>query len=154
MKRGLMLFFAAALVVVPLAVVGCKGKVDKEADMAKFETTEAMIPVEDVEITQTSVTEPSATQVISQETIPPTASVPPAADSAAPGARQDNLSRNKDIQTALKAANFYTGNIDGKIGPKTKRAIVGFQKANGLKADGKVGPKTWAELEKYLTVQQ
>lgn len=55
-----------------------------------------------------------------------------------------------EIQTALKNANFYTGEIDGKIGPKTKKAIEEFQKANNLKADGKVGPKTWALLSTYL----
>ena len=153
MSRSLMLFFAVALMVVPLAVVGCNGKVDKEAEMAKLETTEAMAPVEDVVVTQSPVTEPSATQSVSQETIPPTAAVPPAADTMT-AAGQDKLSRNKDIQTALKAANFYAGSVDGKIGPKTKRAIVEFQKAKGLKADGRVGPKTWAELEKYLTTGQ
>jgi peptidoglycan hydrolase-like protein with peptidoglycan-binding domain len=55
-----------------------------------------------------------------------------------------------EIQTALKNAGFYTGNIDGKIGPKTKVAIEEFQKANGLKADGKVGTKTWALLSQHL----
>ena len=154
MNRSLMLVFAAALMVVPLAVVGCKGKVNKESDMAKLETTEAVAPTEDVVVTQSPVTEPSATQAVNQETIPPTAAVPPVADTVTLGAGQNNLSRNKDIQTALKAANFYTGSIDGKIGPKTKRAIVEFQKAKGLKADGKVGSKTWMELEKYLTTQQ
>jgi peptidoglycan hydrolase-like protein with peptidoglycan-binding domain len=149
-----MLVFAVALMVVPLAVVGCKNKVDREADMSNFETTEAMTPVEDVVVTQSPVTEPSAAQAVNQETIPPTAAVPSMTDTTTPGMGQDKLSRNKDIQTALKAANFYTGSIDGKIGPKTKRAIVEFQKAKGLKTDGKVGPKTWMELEKYLTAQQ
>jgi peptidoglycan hydrolase-like protein with peptidoglycan-binding domain len=54
-----------------------------------------------------------------------------------------------EIQTALKNAGFYAGNLDGKIGPKSKKAIEDFQKANGLKADGKVGPKTWEALSKY-----
>ena len=54
-----------------------------------------------------------------------------------------------DVQTALKNAGFYTGNLDGKIGPKSKKAIEDFQKANGLKADGKVGPKTWEVMSKY-----
>jgi peptidoglycan hydrolase-like protein with peptidoglycan-binding domain len=58
-----------------------------------------------------------------------------------------------DIQTALKNAGYYTGKIDGKIGPMTKKAIESFQKANNLTADGKVGPKTWAELGKYLIQQ-
>ena len=57
-----------------------------------------------------------------------------------------------EIQTALKNAGLYTGEIDGKIGPKTKRAIEAFQKENGLKADGKVGSKTWEALSKNLNV--
>lgn len=55
-----------------------------------------------------------------------------------------------EIQTALKNAGFYAGSIDGKIGPKSKKAIEDFQTANGLKADGKVGPKTWEALSKHL----
>ena len=57
----------------------------------------------------------------------------------------------KQIQRALKSAGFYQGPIDGKIGPKTKTAIIKFQKANGLKADGVVGKRTSAELNKYLS---
>jgi murein L,D-transpeptidase YcbB/YkuD len=57
---------------------------------------------------------------------------------------------NQEIQTALKNAGYYTGAIDGKIGPKTKKAIGDFQKASGLQADGKVGPKTWVLLSKHL----
>jgi len=55
-----------------------------------------------------------------------------------------------EIQTALRNAKFYTGKIDGKIGPVTKKAIEEFQKANNLKIDGKVGPKTWKVLSTYL----
>lgn len=57
---------------------------------------------------------------------------------------------NIEIQTALKGAGFYSGKIDGSIGPKSKKAIENFQSANGLKVDGKVGPKTWEALSKYL----
>ena len=55
-----------------------------------------------------------------------------------------------EIQTALKHAGFYSGKIDGKIGPKSKKAIDDFQSANGLKVDGKIGPKTWEVLCKHL----
>lgn len=55
-----------------------------------------------------------------------------------------------EIQTALKNAGFYTGDVDGKVGPMTKKAVIEFQKANSLEADGKVGPKTWGALAKYL----
>lgn len=58
--------------------------------------------------------------------------------------------RTKQIQIALRKAGFYTGNIDGKIGPRTKKAIIAFQRSKGLKPDGIVGPKTWEELRKYL----
>ena len=58
-----------------------------------------------------------------------------------------------EIQTALKNAGYYTEGIDGKLGPKTKKAIEDFQKANALKADGKIGPKTWSVLSKYLNPQ-
>ncbi len=59
----------------------------------------------------------------------------------------------KDIQNALKNAGFDPGAIDGKIGPRTKQAVMEFQKVNGLKVDGKVGSKTWGELSKYLGAQ-
>lgn len=57
-----------------------------------------------------------------------------------------------EIQTVLKNAGFYAGNLDGKIGPKSKKAIEDFQKANGLKVDGKVGPKTWEAMTRYSSV--
>jgi len=56
----------------------------------------------------------------------------------------------EQIQTALKNAGYYTGSIDGKLGPRSKKAIEAFQKDNGLKADGKVGRKTWAKLQTHL----
>ena len=56
----------------------------------------------------------------------------------------------KDIQRALKRAGYYTGPVDGVIGPRTKRAIRSFQKANGLKSDGVVGQRTWAKLEEFV----
>lgn len=147
MGRGLSAIFLITLMIMPLAIFGCKAKVEKEAEALK---TEATVPTEEDVFTQAPITELSPSQAVIQETIPPTAAVPPAEEGGAKAAADDKLGRNKDIQTALKAAGFYTGNVDGKIGPKTKRAIVEFQKAMGLKADGKVGPKTWVELEKYL----
>lgn len=57
----------------------------------------------------------------------------------------------KQIQRALKNAGFYQGSIDGKIGSKTKEAIIKFQKTKGLKADGIVGKRTSAQLNKYLS---
>lgn len=56
----------------------------------------------------------------------------------------------KQIQQALKNAGYYDGPVDGKIGPKTKAAIIKFQKANGLKPDGVVGKRTSAGLNRHL----
>lgn len=58
---------------------------------------------------------------------------------------------NEEVQAALKNAGFYTGVVDGKIGPMSKKAIEEFQKVNNLQVDGKVGQKTWMALIKYLT---
>ncbi len=57
---------------------------------------------------------------------------------------------NENIQTALKNAGLYEGQIDGNIGPKTKKAIEDFQAQNGLKVDGVVGPMTWQKLSVYF----
>ena len=62
----------------------------------------------------------------------------------------DVREKNRQIQTALKNAGLYLGEIDGKIGPLTRKAIEEFQKMKGLKVDGKVGPITWRELSKSL----
>jgi len=64
--------------------------------------------------------------------------------------RLKSKGRTKQIQAALKKAGFYKGEIDGKEGPQTKRAIKAFQKAKGLNPDGVVGLKTWGELNKFL----
>ena len=57
----------------------------------------------------------------------------------------------EQTQTALKNAGYYTGAIDGKLGPRSKKAIEKFQKDNGLVVDGKVGAKTWNKLQAHLT---
>ena len=36
--------------------------------------------------------------------------------------------------------------VDGDFGPKTKEAVIQYQKTHNLKPDGIVGPKTWEEL--------
>ncbi len=57
----------------------------------------------------------------------------------------------KKIQVALKAAGYYAGPVDGKIGAQTRDAVKAFQKAKGLSPDGVVGSKTAAALARVLT---
>ncbi len=154
MNKKFFAAFVVAMVVLPIALFGCKGKVEKPADEAKLETTDTMIPlpkegtISAQQAAQNVIVEPA--QDIASEPIPATATLPSIAERSAETVTKVAQDRNRDIQTALKAAGFYTGVIDGKIDPRTKKAIIDFQKENGLKADGKVGPKTWAALDKYL----
>ncbi|MBI1977474.1 MAG: peptidoglycan-binding protein [Candidatus Omnitrophica bacterium] len=55
-----------------------------------------------------------------------------------------------DIQKALKAAGYYAGTADGKIGPSSREAIRNFQRDHGLTADGVCGQQTWSKLKTYL----
>lgn len=55
-------------------------------------------------------------------------------------------SENKVIQQRLKKWGYYSGAIDGILGPKSVSAIKRFQKNNGLVVDGIVGPKTAAKI--------
>jgi len=55
------------------------------------------------------------------------------------------------IQSLLKRAGLNPGKIDGKMGPKTKEAVIEFQKASGLNADGKIGFQTLNALAKLIT---
>lgn len=134
----------AALIAVSLAASGCTAR-QKPVEVQNAEVPEAAGTTEEMVPPQAPL-EPA--QMVATETIPPTSTVP-MQEKPAP-VTQEKQDRNKDIQKALKAAGFYTGALDGKIGPRTKKALLDFQKAKGLKTDGKVGPNTWAELEKYL----
>ncbi|MBQ7374148.1 MAG: spore cortex-lytic enzyme [Clostridia bacterium] len=48
----------------------------------------------------------------------------------------------KKIQQRLKNWGYYKGSVDGIYGAQTKKAVISFQKKNGLVADGIVGNKT------------
>lgn len=48
----------------------------------------------------------------------------------------------KFIQWVLIKEGFYTGEIDGIAGAKTKEAVKAYQKKHGLNIDGWAGPKT------------
>ncbi len=52
----------------------------------------------------------------------------------------------KEVQRRLKRWGYYTGSVDGVFGSGTKKAVVAFQKKNGLTADGIVGRSTLAAL--------
>ena len=92
----------------------------------------------------------SGPEALPIETSPVTQGTSAPAVATTSSASTETLGHEQQIQTALKNAGFYSGKIDGKIGPGSKKAIEAFQTSKGLKVDGKVGPKTWAALEPYL----
>ncbi|MFO0594850.1 MAG: peptidoglycan-binding protein [Myxococcaceae bacterium] len=52
----------------------------------------------------------------------------------------------EDLQKKLKEAGFDPGPLDGQFGPKTREAVMAYQRAKGLAVDGIVGPQTRASL--------
>ncbi len=48
----------------------------------------------------------------------------------------------RQIQTKLKNWGYLNDRVDGIYGPKTRDAVIWFQKKNGLVADGIAGPAT------------
>ena len=52
----------------------------------------------------------------------------------------------KEVQRRLKQWGDYNGAVDGVFGAGTKKAVIAFQKKNGLTADGVVGKSTYKAL--------
>lgn len=52
----------------------------------------------------------------------------------------------EQVQSGLKAAGYFGGQIDGKFTTMTRQAVMDFQKSVGLKADGVVEEKTFKAL--------
>lgn len=50
------------------------------------------------------------------------------------------------IQEKLKNWGYYNGTVDGVFGSRTEKAVISFQKKNGLTADGVVGSSTLSAL--------
>lgn len=69
-----------------------------------------------------------------------------------PGAWQSNTDYVRRYQSALVDLGFMSaGDVDGKYGPKTKAAVLAYQKGQtGLTQDGEAGADTAAALESSL----
>lgn len=55
------------------------------------------------------------------------------------------------LQYALQRAGLDAGNPDGIFGRRTAKALMRFQREQGLAADGIAGKLTWAALYPYIT---
>jgi putative peptidoglycan binding protein len=56
-------------------------------------------------------------------------------------------------QIMLDRIGFSPGEIDGRIGPNLKRALLAFQQANELPTSGRVDPASWDGLTKRANAQ-
>ena len=52
----------------------------------------------------------------------------------------------KAAQKALKAKGYEIGDVDGKLGPKTRAGVQAFQKDEGLRVTGRLDGETMARL--------
>ena len=52
----------------------------------------------------------------------------------------------REMQRRLKEWGYYQGQVDGVFGAGTKKAVIAFQKKNGLTPDGVVGAQTFKAL--------
>ncbi len=58
------------------------------------------------------------------------------------------------IQYFLQTLKLYSGQIDGAFGPKTKEAVIQFQRLHGLTQDGVVGVNTAIALDDEVWAAQ
>lgn len=143
-------------VMVLIALVGFSGcgKQSREAAMSealeKAGTSETSTEQENFLVYEGEPTQTTTTGVQAAAPAVPAEEITVAAPVAvAPGSTIDKPT-NEQIQQALKGAGLYDGPVDGKIGPKSKKAIRKFQIQNDLTVDGKVGRKTWSKMQPFL----
>lgn len=87
-------------------------------------------------------TEPVAPVVVTIDPVKPVSPAPAPKPVAKPTLKVG--SKGADVKTLQKKLGIT---VDGDFGPKTKAAVVAFQKKHSLIADGVVGSQTWAALK-------
>lgn len=54
------------------------------------------------------------------------------------------------LQSVLKELGYDPGRVDGVFGPKTKEAVISFQRDYGLNQNGIAGPQTFTILDQVI----
>jgi len=144
-KRTIFAFMALSLM-----VAGCgkaaapKQQAQLNSDSLSVNSADTLLAAQPGQPEAQKPAEPApANIVVNQEAAP-------LVETSAPASSSTETPDPKNIQQALKNLGLYNGDIDGKIGPKTKEAVKEFQQRHNLEVDGKVGPKTWALLKSAL----
>ena len=149
---------AVGVLVLSLAcVLGCKNKeqeVTATLPLNPAETTAPGLPVAPPLLPPAEEAKPKEAVAVKTtlqvQGVTPETGINPGEAAKTEEPAQEYQPTEKEIQQALKNAGLYEGEIDGKIGPKTTKAIEDFQAKNNLKVDGKVGHNTWKKLKEYL----
>jgi len=128
------------LVFVPLVVLGGCATMNKKSD-ADLQTLKAQVNDLEARVQQKDTEIVGLRQALSKTTEEKYNQVKESSQLSA-----TQVPTPLQIQQTLKAAGYDPGDLDGKMGSKTRKAVRAFQKANGLNPDGKVGPKTWNAL--------
>jgi osmotically inducible lipoprotein OsmB len=89
----------------------------------------------------------TASQNRETATAPATPAAAPAAKTVA--AEPSTGSVIKDVQVSLKKAGYDPGSTDGRMGAKTRAAIIQYQQANGLNVDGTPSPQLLEHLKSH-----
>ena len=127
-------------------------------DMARLQSQMGLLDERVTQLERSNAREPSAATMPLSESlmsrsatsvVEVTPSKHPSHTSTAASHTVSEKPATRAIQSALKNAGFYPGEIDGKMGAVTREAIKEFQRVNGLKDDGVVGKQTWAKLSAY-----
>lgn len=153
--RRISFVFIALIICLGLTIPGCgsaQKKLSEEVKGVKTRVDTLETRVEGVEAKQAETDRMTMEQAQRVEELKSSERVRPSSRTNV-GIKERRTSkdrdRTKEIQSCLKNAGYYHGEIDGVKGRKTRAAIKKFQKANGLTADGVIGNKSWEVLSKY-----
>ncbi len=148
-------FFTAMLISgASLALAGCNTAAGFGDDMSASWHWVTGTSSSSSDTASTTTAAAAGSQTASSGSSQHAASAPPAThkphamsgSSEPPGMSRDKI---KQAQTKLHDNGFYSGPIDGVIGPETRSAVMAFQTKAGIPPNGELNPETLSSLSAY-----
>ncbi|MDD7366130.1 MAG: peptidoglycan-binding protein, partial [Clostridiales bacterium] len=97
-------------------------------------------------LTASGVADSATLNALGSGTVAPDTTTAPAANESSLLKKGDKGDAVKALQQKLINLGYLTGSADGVFGEDTRKAVMAFQSARGLKADGQAGSATLAAL--------